>query len=82
MIIKVEQKHIKKGKPRNINFCPVALAIAEQVEGLSSVRVRQTDIGIGKDGYIYYTNSPPKVCMFVSNFDEGMPVKPFSFELN
>lgn len=87
-IIKLQNKHIKKGIPGAINYCPVAWAVAEQVL-ISNIRlVWVNKAGIDVDYYLYregkYSRkfvTPRSVIRFMSSFDKGKPVKPFSFKL-
>ncbi len=75
MRIKVTQEHIDKGVSGDMCACPVALAIEERIGerpvvwGLI-IKVKDVE---------QYVAAP--VGVFISRFDEGLSVKPFSFNL-
>ena len=87
----VSQKELDEGIPRDLCFCPVALAVQRgigrrgwvvDVEG-RSIRFRlwrdwQTDGGIKRSVTL---DLPWEVKNLIWDFDDGRPVKPFSFEL-
>lgn len=72
----VGKRHIEHGKRANCDSCPIALALMEK-NIWSSVSVSTTTA--------YFPNScgylPPAAKKFISNFDSGHPVKPFSFRI-
>ena len=76
MKIKVTQEHIERGVVKDCDVCPVALAMQEAMED-DKVRVFSTYIETSEGNYI----TPESVGDFIDNFDEGLPVKPFEFEL-
>lgn len=76
MKINVTQDDIDCGIIGNCELCPIALAILPIVSPLP-VEVDNCCIEIGGVQY----NSPNSVCQFIDDFDNGKPVKPFSFEL-
>ena len=85
MKIKVCQTHIDKGTPHNIKSCPIALAIKDHptIKKLKkNLRVRVTDdsVTIDNTGPRYLLSSRAK--RFITRFDEGFKVKPFSFEID
>jgi hypothetical protein len=78
-IINVTQEHIDKGVRENRTSCPVAIALREQgfplanvwtysIHGLSNGKTKR--IGDGDVG------------AWVRDFDCGLDVKPFSFDLD
>lgn len=73
--IRVEERHIKEGKPRKGNQCAVALAIKDRVKPDADIRVWGRWCFVG-DRNIRLSK---KVLLFVVNFDDGKPVKPFAF---
>lgn len=79
-IINVTAKHIAEGDPESATECPVALAIADQVEG-SYPYVLADEIAVRVSDRVVFT-SPPEVEQFISDFDAGLPVEPFSFALD
>ena len=79
MKIQVTQDDIDHGRSGDCNFCPVARAVK---------RATHLDLGVRVTiGYVYLGNLVnfqllSKVADFVYDFDVGMPVKPFEFELD
>lgn len=75
MKINVTKEDIKKGKPKEARLCPIARACKRA--GLKDAAVRYTRIENGRQCFpISKTTS-----RFISDFDLGKPVKPFSFYL-
>lgn len=84
MQIKVTKEHIKNGTKLDCNYCPVALAIKEQIEDTSCVEVcdgMSHIISFFKGDDPLEFTAPDKVYEFVEHFDLGEAVKPFKFEL-
>lgn len=83
MKIKVEQKHINAGQRFKCHLCPVALAIQHTTDtSQDEVSVGMTTIQWSdKSKGNYETPTPASARRFISQFDQGKPVKPFSFEL-
>lgn len=78
MRIEVTQEHIDKGTPEDACNCPVALAIREALKAeAEEIRVHHSDIWIWGDLY----NTSEAVERFVWNFDVGVSVAPFTFDL-
>jgi hypothetical protein len=76
--IEVTQAHIDKGERTSAFSCPIALALKDH--GVPKPAVTYT--------YFYKSDEseeqiylPGKVCNFISAFDKGKPVEPFTFEL-
>ncbi|MDQ3748018.1 MAG: hypothetical protein M3367_03220 [Acidobacteriota bacterium] len=85
MHIKVTKNHIKNGERTSPNYCPVALAIREQIENSSCVEVcdeLQPVISFFRDDELISLEAPDEVFEFVQAFDTRKRVKPFSFELS
>lgn len=81
MKIEVKEKHIKKGKPRNSCDCPIALAMKDA--GLKDCFVECLFVDISNNLETYtMVNLPAKVSQFIHDFDEGLEVSPFEFELD
>lgn len=81
MIINVTQEHIDKGKRGRACGCPVALAVLELLNvkyGLVSVSPYTLYIEI--NNYRPF-RLPPEATRFVSLFDDGQEVSPFTFEV-
>ena len=72
MKLKVTQRHIDKGIPNNHCFCPIALAC--QDAGMLFPEVSFWNI-VDRDR-VYLTGL--KTLKFISDFDRGKKVKPFS----
>ncbi len=82
MKIQVTKKHIEKGKAKDCERCPIALAILEQVPNCVSVDVTELDIcGCLNCGTAFDITIPRKASDFVVAFDNYRNVKPFEFEL-
>lgn len=78
--ISVNQFNIKLGEAKSYNNCPVARALKTTFK-LSD----DDDLGVYYDeiivkGKIYKT--PAIVRVFIQEFDDELPVQPFSFELS
>lgn len=75
MKVKVTKKHILKGIPYEHNSCPIALAIASNLHlNRNSISVyRWNSIGIREKMYQLKNNKK-----FITNFDNGRTVKPFT----
>lgn len=82
--VKVEWKHIFGGQRRSACWCPVALAIQEQLKPVCvtypHVKVGQTKYRFGAvdDDFLL----PDQVREFVAAFDGFVSVTPFEFELD
>lgn len=77
VLIEVTQEDIKKGERGMARCCPIALAVrralgVEQVVVFTKVDVK------GK----FIIDSPPKVLRWACDFDDCLPVSPFSFYLD
>jgi hypothetical protein len=84
--IDVKQRHIMHGQRGKCNACPVALAIKEKVLKTTGVEVATYSVELtnwdGKNVKKVILNPPLGVARFVSYFDAGDPVQPFSFDLD
>lgn len=74
MKITVTRAHIEKGKP-NYRKCPIALALKGC--DFRDVAVRAFYVRIGRKVEMLGKRER----QFIRDFDEGKPVKPFSFNL-
>ena len=93
ILIKVSEDNIKNGVRHKGFSCPVALAIHNgcrlPTKTLTSVMVGQhitltTRRGLGNKIWLdrdRLRESPRSVKRFISRFDDGKPVKPFTFKL-
>ena len=79
MKVSVEPRHIKVGRPRSFQSCPVALAIKEVVD--NDVRVFGRYVSVNDN---YSVDLGREVARFVDLFDEwekATPRKAITFEL-
>lgn len=75
MKISITRQHIKHGKRDRATLCPIALACKEK--GFKRIKIHYDEFEI--DGHIGYL--PQKACQFITAFDKGLPVEPFTFRL-
>lgn len=77
MKVKVLQHHIDQGISRDVGACAIALALQEQFpEAVVSVGVTFAYVG-GR----YWEFAGYEARDFVADFDDGLPVSPFEFEM-
>lgn len=76
MLIEVTQADIDKGEASNCSECPVALA-ARRAFLSRNVSVNQVILCTNQDIY----SLPKSARQFILDFDDGKPVKPFSFQI-
>lgn len=77
MLIEVTREDIDHGLAGSCGSCPVALAIRRRFpDGWVRVGIRCVYAG----GRAYHL--PSGAIEFIERFDGGMPVEPFSFELD
>ena len=69
--IEVTQKHIDEGEKRDCFSCPIALALYESMPQ-KTPKVEGCWTRIGKRT----VHNSPRTRAFISDFDEGYPVKP------
>jgi hypothetical protein len=82
MLVQVTQDDIDAGLPCVSNHCPVALALNRatgcewdvQGNGCCGIRMKAKNY--------FSLNAPNDVAYFVEEFDDGLPVEPFEFELD
>lgn len=83
--IDVTQECIDKGIQEDVAYCPIALAIRGIMPPGTEICVLHEDVSIEKfreDEYIFLKgNFPLEITNFISAFDSGYQVEPFSFEL-
>jgi len=82
--IYVTDDDIRDGDPANCSECPIALAISRAVPNVA-VHVFDDSIIIMPfaDGESNFTLTlPVNACNFIHYFDNGLPVQPFSFQLD
>ena len=76
--VRVTAQHIAFGKKANYDSCPVALALAEAVGATPTTTGVATTIDLPGHRDLPL---PERVSQWVSDFDAGKPVKPFTFTL-
>jgi len=77
----VTQEHIDRGVQDECDRCPVALAIAEQTPFPFGFVEAYGDYIMWSCVIDQYARAPFEVNRFITRFDDGLPVAPFSFEL-
>ena len=85
MKIEVRQGHIDRGKPKDCNKCPVALAMRDSIAECITATVENYGLFISSRNGLKHFLMPKEVARFVNVFDEDdpdFPAKPFTFELN
>ncbi|QDK02061.1 hypothetical protein SEA_GIBBLES_104 [Gordonia phage Gibbles] len=78
MKVTVTQEHIDNGKPYEICNCPIALALKDK--DFNHVEVSTIGMTASKDDELLYYTIPTVAKEFIKAFDDGQPVKPFTFE--
>lgn len=76
MIIEVTEEDIRKGKRGDNLSCPIALA-SKRCLPVNYVGPLMIRFGFPHK----WVNLPPQARNFIHTFDEGCPVKSFSFDL-
>lgn len=77
MKIKVTEKDIKYGEERCPGTCPIARAINRELPG-QDVMVFKSICEINH----YEYELPPRAYDFIEQFDAGLPVEPFEFDIS
>ena len=84
--INVTQEHIDRGKAGDCMRCPIALGIVASLPGAVAADVAYMfdAVTVGadvemSDGSITYLTLPPEAGRFMTTFDDGGPVEPFTF---
>lgn len=80
MKIRVIRDDIRKGKRKSLCECPVARALKRQTP-FSKITVCSALTFIQSNGGSVVVDAPKAVSDFITKFDLGEPVKPFTFEL-
>jgi nitrate/TMAO reductase-like tetraheme cytochrome c subunit len=84
MKIEVTQKDIDKGLRSSCYECPIAHAFKRKVKNKIrygfAVNADSIDL-VTKDFKWYIHALPKKAQTFIKRFDDGKPVKPFTFEI-
>lgn len=77
IIIEVTEEDIKSGRRHSYSKCPIALAIRRAFARDYGVAVGVGSFCVGIDVW----KLSRRAQNFIQNFDEGCPVKPFSFRI-
>lgn len=82
--INVTSEDISRGEPKNARCCPVAIAIGRHANWATEVTVDRYEIGFETDINCEseLVSTPAEASEFIKDFDAGMPVQPFSFNLD
>lgn len=80
--VDVTEEHIRDGKPRRCDSCPIALAIADALDvGFNHVRVRKEGVTLFWGPVPRKARLPKIAAEAMNRFDEGGKIEPFSFTL-
>lgn len=85
MKIRVEERHIAAGARCSSTRCPIALALAEQLNLAWTPCVTQSTAAafeVGTDTQHLASLLPPEATDFIRRFDRGERVGPVEFELD
>ncbi len=74
--VRVTKADIETGRPKSAACCPVAIAL-QRATGKKSCRIHWDAFRVGR----FEDATPGAVQEFVSDFDAGRPVRPFSFTI-
>lgn len=74
--IKVTKADIRDGVRGSVNLCPIALATKRKLGGYVNIASNFFESAN------FVIDLPARACNFISRFDKGSGVKPFSFKLN
>ena len=80
--VNVTQDKLDEGEPGNSCACPVALAILQDVPDVEHVQVDDSIQIRFFTGDTVRIHTPEPVAKLISDFDNGVRVSPFSFELH
>jgi hypothetical protein len=81
--VEVTREDIRRGKARNYEGCPIALALLRHGEGaFEKVYVSDGIVTLTIDGWMHEARLSSETTAFVNAIDHRLPVKPFSFELD
>lgn len=83
VLVRVEQRHINEGKAKSCGSCPLARAIND------ALGRDIAPLGVGVNNTSWWGNPfgdiggtlPFDASAFVVNYDAGLPVEPFEFEI-
>ena len=80
-MIHVIQDDIDSGAPRNEQFCPIACAARRSFEE-ARCYTEQSTLEVYSENRTHTSYClPPEAIEFITRFDTGQPVEPFTFEV-
>lgn len=87
MLIKIEvtKEDIEKGTREKCSTCPVALAVNRHLAKQFFVKAFRFSVDVWQNEprtLKYYCNPGHAIDEFIRYFDMGLPVQPFSFDLD
>lgn len=74
--VSITPKHQRNGAPHSENYCPIKLALEEQLPG-RAIEV-WSDVIVIDD---YEVKTPPDVATWIGDYDELKAVGPIAFEI-
>jgi hypothetical protein len=81
MKVRVTKNDIQKGTRRDKDQCPIGLALSRR--GYDEVTVDKRAVALERKGkYVRALPLPPEAQVFITRFDNGERVEPFTFELD
>lgn len=78
--IEVTQEDIDNGEQKNFKSCPVAIAISRTIG--QPAQVDQESVSLVLTPWDDSIEIPGRASNFISSYDDGDPVSPFSFPLS
>ena len=79
-LVRVTSEHIKRGTPRRLTSCPVALAVMDAIgKAGTHASVDGIEIVAWVPGEVWTASPSRAVDDFIYFFDNGEPVDPFEF---
>lgn len=84
--IQVTQQHINSGVPDCGDFCPIGIAIREQIDHVHDVSIAKDEIIVWIDDgdmlECFMMKTPSELAVFIDAFDNSKPVQPVTFEID
>ncbi len=85
VVVRVEQAHIDNGEKNDCKICPIALALVAILKDEWRVNVEADTVVLlqSVEPHAFVELSLPELAVeFIEEFDRGLPVVPFTFELD
>ena len=81
MLFSVTQRHIDRGDPSTLRFCPIALA-AQEALGIDEIDVDGIEMIVFKPGQsVDRYDLPDEAISFIQDYEDELPLEPFEFEI-